>query len=69
MEDIEVWAFKDASTIAPLEKAQQMKSEELLEETFVKNPNLLMRGLRLVGRQTPAAGSNLTYWAWTAQAS
>ena len=59
MEDIEIWAFEDASTIAPLEKAQQMKSEELLEETFVKNPNLLMRGLRLVGRQTPAAGGQL----------
>ena len=59
MEDIEIWAIEDASTLLPLGKAQQMESEELLEDMLVKNPNLLMAGLRLVGRQTPAAGGQL----------
>lgn len=36
-----------------------MESEKLLEDMLVKNPDLLMSGLRLVGRQTPAAGGQL----------
>ena len=59
MEAIKIWAIEDASNVVPLEKAQQIESENLLEEMLVKNPDMLMRGLRLVGRQTPVAGGQL----------
>ena len=36
-----------------------MQAESLLEETLVANPDLLLPGLRLVGRQTPTAGGPL----------
>ena len=36
-----------------------MQAESFLEETLVANPDLLLPGLRLVGRQTPTAGGPL----------
>ena len=36
-----------------------MQAESLLEETLVANPDLLLPGLKLVGRQTPTAGGPL----------
>ena len=36
-----------------------MEAESLLEDTLVANPDLLMPGLKLVGRQTPTAGGPL----------
>lgn len=59
MEEIKIWAIEDASNVVPLEKAQQIESENFLEEILVKNPDMLMPGLRLVGRQTLAAGGQL----------
>ena len=40
-------------------KKGQTDTEELLEETLVKNPGMLIPGLRLVGRQTPTEGGPL----------
>ena len=37
----------------------QVDTESFLEETLVKNPQLLIPDLRLVGRQTPIAGGAL----------
>ena len=37
----------------------QLESEELLEETLVANPKLLIEDLTLVGRQTPTEGGPL----------
>jgi len=42
-----------------LESQRQMEAESLLEDTLVANPDLLMPGLKLVGRQTPTAGGPL----------
>ncbi len=56
MEEVKIWAIEDASEAVPLRAKGEMDSESLLEETLVKNPGLLLRGLTLVGRQTPTAG-------------
>ena len=58
MEDIKLWEL-DGSQATPLGPNNQLESEELLEDTLVKNPNLLIDGLTLVGRQTPTEGGPL----------
>ena len=52
-------AIEDASEAVPLKAKGEMDSESLLEETLVNNPGLLLRGLKLVGRQMPTAGGPL----------
>ena len=59
MEEVKIWAVNDTYDVAPLESKGQVDTESLLEETFVKNPHLLLPGLRLVGRQTPTEGGPL----------
>ena len=59
MEEIKIWAIEDPSEVVPLTPKGQVDTEALLEETLVKNPQLLIPGLRLVGRQTPTAGGAL----------
>ena len=49
MEEIRIWAIGDESEVVPLEPKVQMDTESLLEETLVKNPQLLIPELRLVG--------------------
>ena len=58
MEEIEVWTV-DGSLVTRLAKSNRMESELLLEDTLVNNPDLLMEGLTLVGRQTPTEGGPL----------
>ena len=58
MEDIQIWALDD-SQAAQLETSNRMDSEQLLEQILVKNPDILMEGLKLVGRQTPTEGGAL----------
>ena len=58
MEDIKLWEL-DGIQATPLDSNNQLESEELLEKTLVKNPNLLLEGLVLVGRQTPTEGGPL----------
>ena len=58
MEDIKLWEL-DGTQATPLGSNNQLESEELLEDTLVKNPNLLIDGLTLVGRQTPTEGGPL----------
>ena len=58
MEDIKLWEL-DGSQATPLGSNNQMESEHLLEDTLVENPNLLIEGLTLVGRQTPTEGGPL----------
>ena len=59
MDEVRIWALEDASTVVGLEPTGQMQAESFLEETLVANPDLLLPGLRLVGRQTPTAGGPL----------
>ena len=53
-DDIRIWEIEDASKATkPLESTQQVETEQSLEGVLVRNPNMLMPGLTLVGRQTP----------------
>ena len=54
MEEIKIWSV-DGSQVEEL-PTSGMGSEKSLEETLVSNPELLMPGLKLVGRQTPVEG-------------
>ena len=58
MEDIKLWEL-DGSQATPLGSNNQLESEQGLEDTLVENPNLLIEGLTLVGRQTPTEGGPL----------
>ena len=60
MDEFKIWALEDASSVVELQSQRQMEAESLLEDTLVANPDLLMPGLELVGRQTPTrAGRGL----------
>ena len=59
MDEIKIWALEDVSTVVELKSRGQMEAESLLEDTLVANPDLLMPGLKLVGRQIPTAGGPL----------
>ena len=59
MDEVKVWALEDASTVVELKSRGQMEAESLLENTLVANPDLLLPGLQLVGRQMPTAGGPL----------
>ena len=59
MEEIKLWAMQGAGEATPLPSSEQTESEWLLEETLVKNPEMLMPGLTLVGRQTQTEGGPL----------
>ena len=58
MEEIRIWSIGD-SGVRQIQLADAMESEMLLERTLVENPDLLMPGLRLVGRQMPTEGGPL----------
>ena len=59
MDEVKIWALEDASSVVELEPQRQVEAESLLEDTLVANPDLLIPGLKLVGRQTPTAGGPL----------
>ena len=59
MDETKIWAVDNASNVVSLEAKSQVETEALLESTLVKNPELLMSGLTLVGRQTPTQGGPL----------
>ena len=58
MEEVKIWVV-EGSQVAPLEATSRMEHEQLLEETLVKHPDLLMEGVTLVGRQIPTDGGPL----------
>ena len=59
MDEVKIWSVDEESNVEPLPKKGQTDTEELLEDTLVKNPSMLLPGLRLVGRQTPTGGGPL----------
>ncbi len=59
MDEVKIWAVDGDSNVEPLARKGQTDTESLLEETLVRNPDLLIPGLRLVGRQTPTEGGPL----------
>ena len=58
MNEMKIWTL-EGSHATPLESIDRMESEWDLESTLVSNPNLLMDGLTLIGRQTPTEGGPL----------
>ena len=59
MDEVKIWAVDDALDVEQLARKRQADTETLLEETLVKNPDLMLPRLRLVGRQTPTEGGPL----------
>ena len=52
--EIVIWEIDRASRAGTkLDLAKRVETEEMLEAVLVANPNILMRGLTLVGRQVP----------------
>ena len=58
MNEMKIWTL-DGSKATPLDAIGQMETEWNLEDTLVNNPDLLLDGLTLVGRQTPTDGGPL----------
>ena len=56
---LQIWAIDGAGEVTAVETTGRTETENLLEEALVNNPEMLMQGLRLVGRQTPTAGGPL----------
>ncbi len=59
MDEVKIWSVDGDSNVEPLASKGQTDTESLLEDTLVKNPDMLIPGLKLVGRQTPTAGGPL----------
>ncbi len=58
--DIRIWELDGSSkAVKPVESTNRIETEHLLEEVLVRNPDMLMPGLTLVGRQTPIDGGFL----------
>ena len=61
-DEIKIWAIdgpSQANKVTELEPTNRTETEQMLEDTLVANPEMLMPGLTLVGRQTPTAGGPL----------
>ena len=58
MDEIKIWTI-DGSQVSLVQPTNRMDSERHLEEILVENPELLMPGLTLVGRQTQTEGGPL----------
>lgn len=54
--DIGIWEIdRESRSSTKLDLTNQVDTEEMLEDVLTANPGVLMRGLRLVGRQVPVA--------------
>ena len=58
-DEFKIWAIDGSSVVTAVESRNQTETERMLEDTLVRNPDMLMTGLSLVGRQTPAGGGAL----------
>ena len=61
-DEIKIWALdgsSEANKVTELEPTNRTETEQMLEDTIVANPEMLMPGLTLVGRQTPTTGGPL----------
>ena len=63
MKEIRLWEITvdggSRPTVAQLKGIDQAETEELLEEVIVSRPDILLKGLKLVGRQTDTPGGPL----------
>ena len=58
MEETKIWAV-EGTAAKPLNTANHMETEELLEDILTANPDMLENSLQLVGRQTSTTGGPL----------
>lgn len=58
-DELQIWALDSAGEATPVKPTDRTQTEALLEGTLVRNPDMLMPDLSLVGRQTPLAGGYL----------
>ena len=61
-DEIKIWALdgsSEANKVTELEPTNRTETEQMLEDTLVANPEMLMPGLKLVGRQTSTTGGPL----------
>ena len=56
---IKLWAVEGPTQVVDIKPTDRLASESFFEETLVNNPEMLMPGLTLVGRQTPTEGGPL----------
>ena len=53
-DEIKIWSIDSSSKVVePIQQTDWNETEGSLEDVLVKNPDMLMPGLTLVGRQTP----------------
>lgn len=52
-EELRIWSVGESGEVVPMDPVQQMPTELELEDLFVRHPEMLEPGLKLVGRQTP----------------
>ena len=59
-DEIKIWAVDSSSrAVDPIHPTDWKETEGSLEDVLVKNPDMLMQGLTLVGRQTPTESGYL----------
>ena len=58
-DEIRLWAMDGAGGAARLAEAARTDTERLLEDTLVRNPDMLLAGLSVVGRQVQTPGGPL----------
>ena len=59
-DEIRIWAIDGASkAVEQVQPTEWKETEGSLEDALVKNPDMLMPGLKLVGRQTPTESGYL----------
>lgn len=58
-DEIKIWAIDGSGEVLEVEPTDRTKTEQHLEDTLASNPEMLMPGLVIVGRQTPIAGGYL----------
>ena len=58
-DEIKIWAMDASGGATPLALAQHTETEQKLEDVLVVNPEMLLPGLTLVGRQTRTEGGPL----------
>ena len=52
--DIGIWTIdRKSGNGSRLDVTERFETEEMLEDVLVENPDMLMRGLALIGRQVP----------------
>ena len=58
-DELKIWALRDGNEAEAVASVSGVKLEDVLEATLVRRPEMLGRGLHLVGRQTDTEGGPL----------